>query len=180
MLCMRLVKIALCFGVAGALPALAADNTPLNVKPGLWETTLDSERSGTPPIPPEALAKMSPEQRAKLEAAIQQSLGPQHRVAKRCVTQADIDKGFEGMERMGHGNCTQNVTSSTSSLRAGSFSCTGAQTTSGTYRVEARRPDSVVANWDVTVGNGDKAMKMKSVMQGKWLGADCGSLKPGD
>jgi hypothetical protein len=173
-----LVSIALCFGAAGPLPTLAAENTPLNVKPGLWEVTSDSEHSGTPPIPAEALARMSPEQRAKLEAAMQQSMGPQHRVAKRCVTQADIDKGFADMEHMGHGNCTQNVASSTSTLRAGTFSCTGPENTSGTYRVEARSRESVVANWDVTTSNAGNTMKMKSAMQGKWLGADCGSVKP--
>lgn len=64
MLGMRVVSLTLCVGFIAALPAPAADNTPLKVKPGLWEMTSDSERSGAPPIPPEALAKMSPEQRA--------------------------------------------------------------------------------------------------------------------
>ena len=176
----RVVSLTLCLGVAAALPALAADNTPLKVKPGLWEMTSDSERSGAPPIPPEALARMSPEQRAKFEAALQQSMGPKHRVAKHCVTQANIDKGFEKMEHMGGDNCTQTVTSSTSTLRAGSFACTGREAASGTYRFEARNPESVAANWDVTMSNGGKDMKMKSVMQGKWLGSDCGSVKPND
>jgi hypothetical protein len=180
MLGRRLVLLTYWLGVAPALPALAADNTPLNVKPGLWEMTSDSERSGTPPIPPEALAKLTPEQRAQLEAAMQQSMGPQHRVMQHCVTQADIDKGFDEIERMGHGKCTQNVASSTSTLRAGTFSCTGSQTMSGTYRFEARSPESMVAHWEMSVSNGDKTMQMKSVTEGKWLGADCGDLKPKD
>jgi Protein of unknown function (DUF3617) len=180
MLSKRLVLLAYCLGAAAAVPALAADNTPLNVKPGLWEMTSDSEHSGTPPIPPEALATLTPEQRAKLEAAMQQSMGPQHRVMKHCVTQADIDNGFGEIERMGHGKCTQKVASSTSTLRAGTFSCTGAETMSGTYRFEAPSPEAMVAHWDMTMSNGDKAMQMKSVTQGKWLGADCGDLKPKD
>jgi hypothetical protein len=180
MLSKRLVLLTYCLGTAAALPALAADNTPLNVKPGLWEMTSDSEHSGTPPIPPEALATLTPEQRAKLEAAMQQSMGPQHRVMKHCVTQADIDKGFGEIEQMGHGKCTQKVASSTSTLRAGTFSCTGAETMSGTYRFEAPSPEAMVAHWDMTMSNGDKSMQMKSVTQGKWLGADCGDLKPKD
>ncbi len=175
---MRLVFIGICLSGGALSAALAADNTPLKVRPGLWEMTSDSEHSGTPPIPPEALARMSPEQRAKFEAAMQQSMGPRHRVVKHCVTQADIDKGFEKMENMGHGKCTQNVASSTSTLRAGTFTCNGPENASGTYRFEARSPESVVANWDVTVSNAGRTMKVKSAMQGKWLGSDCGSVKP--
>ncbi len=180
MLGTRVVSLTLSLGIAVTLPALAADNTPLKVKPGLWEMTSDSERTGAPPIPPEVLAKMSPEQRAKFEAAMQQSTGPRHRVVKHCVTQADIDKGFEEMERMGHGKCTQNVTSSTSTLRAGTFNCAGPENASGTYRFEVRSPESVVGNWDVTMSNGGKTMNMKNALQGKWLGADCGDVKPKD
>ena len=63
MLSMRVASLALWLSLASLVPALAADNTPLNVKPGLWELTSDTERSGAPQIPAEALAKMSPEQR---------------------------------------------------------------------------------------------------------------------
>jgi hypothetical protein len=96
------------------------------------------------------------------------------------VTQADIDKGFERMEHMSGADCAQNVASSTSTLRAGSFTCSGRENASGTYRFEARSPESVVANWNVTVSNGGNALNTKSTMQGKWLGADCGSVKPNE
>lgn len=176
----RIIAVGIAISI-GALPALAADNTPLKVKPGLWEMTSDSEHSGAPPIPPEALAKMSPEQREKLESAMKGAMAPQHRVDKHCVTQADIDKGFDRMDQMGRGKCTQNVTSSTATLRQGSFTCAGAGgpgSSSGTYRFEARNPESVVGTWDMTMSNGGNTMKMKSAMQGKWLGADCGDVKP--
>ena len=172
----RVMVLGIGLSVAALLPALAADNTPLKVKPGLWEMTSDSERSGKPPIPPEALAKMSPEQRAKFEAAMQQSMGPQHRVMKHCVTQEDINRGFEKMDKMGE-DCTQKVTTSTSSVREGSFQCSGRHNASGTYRVEARSPESVVANWNMTMSNAGNTMTMKNNMQGKWLGADCGDVK---
>jgi len=177
MLGIRVVLFTLCLGVAAVLPSLAADDTPLAVKPGLWEMTTDSQNSGAPPIPQEMLDKMPPEQRAKVEAAIQQSMGPRHRVDKHCVTQAEIDKGFEKMERMSRGDCTQTVASSSSTLREGSFACSGAQTATGIYRFEASNPESVVVTWDMTMANGGKAMKMKIAMLGKWLGADCGSVK---
>lgn len=174
----HIMVVGIATSIAASFPALAADNTPLNVKPGLWEITSDVDHSGMPPIPPDALAKLSPEQRAKIEAAMQQSMGPRHRVDKRCVTQDEIAKGFGEMDQMGHGKCTQNVTTSSATLREGTFACTGAQSSSGNYRFEARSPEAVVANWDMTMSGGGNTMKMKSAMQGKWLRADCGSVKP--
>ena len=41
--------------------------TPLDVKLGQWESTLTTESNGLPPIPPEVLDRLSPEQRAKME-----------------------------------------------------------------------------------------------------------------
>ncbi|HTE88846.1 MAG TPA: hypothetical protein VK639_07845 [Terriglobales bacterium] len=47
----------------------AADKLqPLNVKTGLWETTTTRITSGEIPIPAEMLARLTPEQRAKMEA----------------------------------------------------------------------------------------------------------------
>jgi Protein of unknown function (DUF3617) len=178
MLGLRVALLALWLGAAALAPALAADNTPLAVKPGLWEMTSDSEHSGAPPIPPEALAKLTPEQRQKFEAAMKGAMGPQHHVMKHCMTQADIDKGFEP-DRMGQGKCTQNVTASTATLREGSFTCAGrgGENSSGSYHFEARSPEAVAGTWDMTMNGSGNTMKMKSTMQGKWLGGDCGDTK---
>ena len=178
MLVLRLLLLTLSLAFVLALAARAAEQTPLKVKPGLWEMTSDSKSQGAPPIPPEVLERLSPEQRAKIEAAMQQSMAPRHRVEKRCVTQAQIDQGFERMDQMGGAHCTQQVTSSSASLRAGSFTCTGRAATSGTYRFEAQNPETVAADWTVTVSNSGKTMQMKNTMRARWLGVDCGSIKP--
>lgn len=50
-----------------------AATEPLNVKTGLWQVTEISTTSGVPPLPAgmqARLDKMTPEQRAKLEAAM--------------------------------------------------------------------------------------------------------------
>ena len=174
---MRILLMALGMAIA-ALPARADDNTPLAVKPGLWEMTSDMQHSGAPPIPPEALAKMSPEQRQKLEQAMQGAMAPRHRVDKRCVTAEDIKKGFDRMDRMGHGQCKQNVTTNSTTLHEGTFACSGRDgNSSGSYRFEAKSPDSVVANWSMTMTSGANTMTMKNDMHGKWLAADCGDVK---
>ncbi|HEX7968886.1 MAG TPA: DUF3617 domain-containing protein [Stellaceae bacterium] len=171
---MRVVFIGICLGAGPLVPAIAADDTPLNVKPGLWEMTSEGASSGAPPIPAEALARMSPEQRAQLEAAMKEAMSKQQqrRVAKKCVTQKDIARGFADMDKMGQG-CTRTVKSSSSTLQEGSVQCSGPTQASGTYRFEARSPESVVATWDMTMSDGSHTMKMKNNIQGKWLGSDC-------
>ena len=57
-------------GTAGAMLAFillahAADSIKLNVKPGLWEFSSAGQANGMPPIPDEALARLTPEQRAR-------------------------------------------------------------------------------------------------------------------
>ncbi len=70
------------------------------------------------------------------------------------------------------------MTANTPTLRAGRLACTGEMTGGGNYRFEARGPESIVGNWDVIMSRGDKTMTMKGAVQGKWLGSDCGDVKP--
>src|SRR5690242_9544509 len=51
-------------------PQAATKMQPLNVKPGLWETTVTYSMAGELPMSPEMLKKMTPEQRARLEEAM--------------------------------------------------------------------------------------------------------------
>ena len=60
------VKILLGILLVCAVGGVAAQSLePLHIKTGLWEVSI--KMNGTIPIPPEALAKMPPEQRAKIE-----------------------------------------------------------------------------------------------------------------
>ncbi len=61
---------------------------PLNVKLGLWEVTSTTNVSGMPPIPDDVLARMTPEQRARMEAAMKarSGEGPKTTVRKECIT----------------------------------------------------------------------------------------------
>jgi hypothetical protein len=178
----RVISIGICVSAAAVLSALAADNTPLKVKPGLWEITSEGQNSGTPPIPPEALAQLSPDKRALMEAHMKDMMAKQgqRRVVKRCVTQQEIDQGFDKIDKMSQGQCTQTITSSSSTLREGRVQCAGTTTSSGTYRFEAPNPESVTLHWDMTVSGTSHSMNAKHNVQGKWLSADCGTIKPGD
>jgi hypothetical protein len=178
---MKVISIGICISAAALLAARAADNTPLKVNPGLWEITSEGQNSGTPPIPPQALAQMSPDQRAQMEAQFKAMMAKQaqRRVVKRCVTQQQIDEGFDKLDKMSQGQCSQTVTASTPTLREGRLQCTGATTGSGTYRFEAPSPESVNGTWDMTTtGDASHTMNVKNTFQGRWLSADCGTVTP--
>jgi Protein of unknown function (DUF3617) len=171
-----------CIGAAALLSAHAADNTPLKVKPGLWEVTTEGQNSGTPPIPPEMLANMDPQRRAQMEEHYKEMMAKQaqKRVAQRCLTQQDIDEGFDKMSKMNQGKCNQTVTTSTATLREGQVQCSGAtSSSSSTYHFEAPTPETLSGNTDTTTSVGGQSMHLKNTIEGHWVGADCGDVKPG-
>src|SRR5271169_1554039 len=90
--------ILLALIVLSSLTLLAEDKlTPPNVKEGLWETTMSHSSSGMPGIPADALAKMSPDQRAQVEAMMKQrgmSSNGNTTTVKGCVTKEKIAKGM--------------------------------------------------------------------------------------
>jgi len=102
------------------LLAAAADFTPLGLKPGLWESTVNMKTSGSPManIPPEqrsqmeaAMANMPPERRAQMEAMMAGRGQPT--VTKVCMTKESMSKAldFGAQQRK---NCQVKVVSSSS------------------------------------------------------------------
>src|SRR6185312_17371693 len=83
------IVLAVALGIEA--PALMAQEkiTPLNVKTGLWQSTTTIAISGSMGIPPEMEAKLTPEQRARMEAAMKQSgTGQPHTTTnKGCIKQ---------------------------------------------------------------------------------------------
>src|SRR5687768_6107114 len=77
--------------------SMSAHAEPLNVKTGLWETTMTTQTSGMPPLPKALLDKLSPEQRKKMEADLraEQAEGPDTETDRECITQEDLENPFE-------------------------------------------------------------------------------------
>jgi hypothetical protein len=173
------ILAAIGLGLATVPPSLAGQ-TPLNVKPGLWEMSWTGETSGTPPtLPPDQLAKLTPEQRAKIEAAMEAAIakGNAPHAIKHCVTQKELDRGLN-VDDQNQKSCKQTVVSSTSSVLEVHMECTGRQQSSGTYRIEATSPTTITGALNMVMSDGTHSMTMKRQVAGKWLGADCGEVKP--
>jgi hypothetical protein len=158
-------------------PLWAGDNiTPLNVKEGLWEITTTHSMSGMPAmpnIPPDALAKMPPEQRARVEAMMKG--GPD--VRKECVTKEKLEKHSAFSNN--RGDCTRTVVNSTGSKLEVKFHCEEKQASSdGSFVLEAVSSDSTKgAMHMVTNSNSGHTMNMDFTFSSKYLGPACGDVK---
>jgi hypothetical protein len=150
--------------------------TALQLKLGLWEMTFKGKNSGFSPIPPEALAAMTPEQRAQRETAMAKQLEP--RVFKQCLTQRDIDQGLGRFQQNDMTVCAETVVSDTPTLRAEKLLCPILNNAAIAYRIDAPTPESLAATWDMTSASDADGHKMTGEMHGKWLGPDCGDVKP--
>ena len=159
----------------------AADGIkPLDVKLDLWEVTNTLQTSGMPPvsIPPDALAKMPPEQRAKVEEMMKGmgSGSPKTSTRKSCMTREKMNK--QEMFGDDQKQCTRTVVTSSSSKVEVRLQCAMDGTkTNGTFRVEAMNSENVKGSMQMATASGDRTMNMNSNFTAKWLGPDCGDVK---
>jgi hypothetical protein len=150
---------------------------PLNVKPGLWETTATYKTSGAPPIPPETLARLSPQQRARLEERMKaNSAGSANTVTdKHCVTKEDVEKADFGQ---GKGECTYTVETTTSRQVKGKYSCNvEGMTVNGAIDITAADSEHVTGSTQGSLNGGGRTMNVESTFTSKFLGASCGNAK---
>ena len=155
----------------------AGDVRPLNIKTGLWEVTMTSEVSGRPPIPPDVLARMTPEQRAKFEAAMKAraSQGSQPKTHTNCITKEKLNKDPFSEERK---SCTRTVLASTGSrmdIREVCEDQNGKREM--TIRIEAPDSEHVTGSGQVTAAGGNNSMNVSMHFTGKWIGAVCPETK---
>jgi len=172
------VVAGLCITTALATAAYAQP-VPLNVKLGLWEMTTTGEVSGAPPIPPEAMARMTPEQRARVQASMASRMEKREKIEirKNCVTKKNLEQGFNP-KNAGTQGCHATITSSSAQLMELKQECTGQYKITGSFHFEAPTPDTVIGKYQMAMSAGGNTMTMNYVMRGRWLGADCGNVKP--
>jgi hypothetical protein len=175
-------KIFLGLITIGSVLALAADNfVPPNLRLGLWEVTESHSMSGMPAmpsIPPEALAKMTPEQRAMVEARMQAAGGNKKPTVRRyCLTKEKLEKDVAfGQE---NNECTREVVNSSSSMIEMKLHCkTKDASSDGSFKFVALSSDSVKGTMHLTMKtNEGQTMNMDYDMTSKYLGSACGDVK---
>lgn len=158
--------------LAGA--ACAADFISLNVRPGTWETSMTTQMSGLPALPPEVLAKMTPEQKAMMESRLKarESQGPKTTVRTQCIRKEDLTKAmnFTGVSA----SCKEDVTGSSTSKQEVHFECnSNGMKSVGTVRIETIDPEHVKVSAEINSGEAPHAMKVSTSGTAKWVADAC-------
>jgi hypothetical protein len=168
------ITILIAFTVLLAVTSVAQ---PINVKTGLWETTATSQVSGMPPIPAEALARLTPDQRAKMEQAMGGGGGPRTTTMKSCVTQEMLDKALNFGDNKDQ-NCKRTLVSSSATKQEIHMECAhGQDKTTSDIHFEAVDRTTVKGTMTMnSAAQGGRGMSMKVDFSSKYLGADCGDV----
>ena len=169
--------------------AVAADVKPFDAKVGLWETTTNTEMEGMPAmpsmaqIPKETLDKMPAAQRAQIETMMKNrgNFGaPRTTTSKSCNTKESMAKSF-AMPELKAVECMRDITSSSSTKIQMHLQCTpskGGPASNGDVTMERIDAEHVKGSMVTKTDMQGKAITMKMTFDSKWIGADCGDVKP--
>jgi hypothetical protein len=163
-----------------ALPAAAQD-----LKPGLWElsnkvSSPDSQVQAAMSAIQGHLASMSPEQRKGMQQmlernGVQVDLGAGGALTSRvCMTREMIQRKEFPLQE---GNCTQKMTPVSGNRMKVAFSCSK-PATSGEGELILDSDTSYRARMHIRGTEGGNRQEVDMDGTGKWLGADCGGLRP--
>ena len=167
-----------------ALPCLVAAAAPPAppVKPGLWEvtmTSLDANGKEVPSPQQAMMARMTPEARARLAEAMKArgSVMPDENGAmKSCLTKEAFQSN-EWQQMASDAGCSTTYSSTTASTWKWHTSCTALKTESDGESVFSGGEGYRTKATTTATVNGSPRTTTR-ITQGKWLGTDCGAVKP--
>ena len=184
------MKLSFALALLAGTLARAADPVAMDAKTGEWEYTVTTQMTGMsmpqsaqgmPAIPPDQLAKMPPDVRAKVEAAMKQSASmasgkPTTMTNKNCVKKEDLAKMMPNVNKQQ--NCKTTFVYSSRTKQEMKMDCDqNGQKMTGTLVVEALSSDSTKFNMQMTMMQDGKPMGMTVNGTGKWLSATCTDAK---
>jgi hypothetical protein len=149
---------------------------PLNVKPGIWESTRTWTTSGQMPIPTGMLDRLTPEQRARFEERMKANSSAKTHTTedKHCVTREDLQKPPKFTQRE---NCTWTLLESSGTRTKGSAVCqVEGMNMTGTGEFEAPDQEHMTATIHLTSTGGGHSMTTDAKIASKWLGSSCGNV----
>jgi hypothetical protein len=150
--------------------------TPLNVKTGLWQNTVTTTVTGGLGMPPEVIARLTPEQRARYEAAMKNHANgtPRTRTTKSCLTRKKLSEDPFADQNRENMKCKETVIKSTGSDLEVREQCAEG-TSNGDVHMKFHAIDSehVVGNGETTATMGGRTMHSTMKMDFKWVGASC-------
>ena len=170
-----LVTIAVALAVGAPLHALAAS---FNAKPGAWELTISTLVAGNP-IPPEALANLPPEKRAKIEETMKARAGkPSTHTYKTCISQKELDQDRIIKSENDDSKCARKVLSKSATKLVMEQACPAPHASTSQMTIEAKTPENLMASIDMVQGGASG--KVHVDMKGHWLGASWAGIREKD
>jgi hypothetical protein len=176
---MTALELRFALALAAVLaPAAAAAQTP-PIKPGLWEVRSERQVDGRKaPMPADSMKNLSPEVRAKIEAQMKANgvalgSGGANRI---CFDKSSLDAG-----RWQSRATTCKTEYSTRSATGWKWrsTCTQPESTSDGEAVFTNAENYTVSTTSTHSFRGEPKTTQMTI-RAKWLGADCGDLKPID
>ena len=172
-----------------ALTALAAIAGPASaqlgkMQPGLWEQTMtmksaSGQMEAQMAQMQQQMANMPPEQRKMVEDMMaKQGVGMaagRSPTIKMCISPEQAERAELPPQ---DGNCKQEMVERSGSTMRYRFSCTGNPPTSGEGEYTLSSPTTYSGRTTVLTQVQGKPEKMEMTQTGRWLGADCGAIKP--
>lgn len=156
------------FAVAAVALAPLSHAEGFNIRTGAWEVTMASSVSGMP-VPKDALSRMPPEQRAKIEAAMAARAGKTNAsTSTTCVTKEDLERGQ--LMKSDDARCTRKVIAQMASRYEMEETCTGPEPSKTHAKFEAQSAERYTAVMDRLQGEGGK---VHVEFTGRWLRAAC-------
>jgi len=152
-----------------------------NLKPGLWE--LQHRMKGHPEMERQMeearkqMAALPPEQRKQMEAMMAGrgvQMGPGGPSMRVCLTREMVERNDIPAQQ---GDCKTTNPQRTGNTLKVAFTCTNPPS-SGESQMTFNSPESYSMKTTATSSIEGRVEKMSVEGTGKWLGADCGSLKP--
>lgn len=153
---------------------------PMNVKTGQWQTTVLVNSGGSLAMPSDYMAKLTPEQRARAEAAMKQASKPKTttRTNEDCVTQDDLNQG--SLFKPGDKQCTEKILgSSSSSLNVEEDCSESGMSTKTVMSLAAASPELVKGNGTVTVSSEGHTLTSNITFTSQWMSPSCSVRKLG-
>jgi hypothetical protein len=170
--------------LAAAAPPAHAEAPP--IKAGLWEITPESQMLDGKPMPnmsaqlAEQLKKMPPEMRKQMEAhmkaqGVQMVADGGQPAVRMCLTKAMLDQGQ--WQKKADGQCQNTGTSHSGNTWSWKFKCTQPPS-EGEGSTTFQGSDAYLTEMNMNTQREGKAHRMSMKHRGRWLGADCGDVKP--
>ncbi len=144
---------------------------PLNIKTGLWEVTYTRSSNGEMPIPAEYAAHLTPDQLARMQAAMKNSGNSTH-TYKSCVKKEDVDGSL--LNSKDNRDCKVTILQSTSSEVEGKMSCNiEGMRGDGTMNMQALDSEHTKGTTHLTMTGNGKTFNTDATISSKWVSSDC-------